>query len=127
MQSKIGLLENLSAKNVDLDEQIARLQKELQGQVDEKGEIEKRICMLQSGHEKEKSEFEERIKYLQSAKDLILNSKVGLQNELEDSNARTNILKQEIEKVKGQSRKAEDKLQSELSHTKTELVSNSFC
>ena len=123
MQSKISLLDNLNAKNVDLDEEIVKMKKELQSQVDEKGEIEKRICMLQSAHEKERSELEERIKSLQGAKELLLNSKIGLQNELEDANSRTNILKQEIEKVKGQSRKAEDKLQSELSHTKTELVS----
>ena len=123
MQSKATLLEDLSAKNADLETQMESLQKQIQEQMNEKGVIENRICVLQSTHEKEKSQFEGKMKDLQSAKDLLINSKLGLQNELEDATARTNILKQEIEKVKGSSRKAEDKLQSELSQLKAELVS----
>ena len=123
MQSKASLLEDLSANNAELESQMESLQKQIQEQINEKGEIENRICVLQSTHEKEKSQFEGKMKDLQSAKDLLLNSKLGLQNELEDATARTNILKQEIEKVKGSSRKAEDKLQSELSHLKAEFVS----
>ena len=123
LQSKNNMLGSISAKNAELDEQIIRLQKELQDQSSEKAEVEERICKLQSSYEKEKSDLEERAKDLQNAKDLLLNSKVEMQNHLEDSNARTNILKQEIEKVKIQSRQVEDKLQSELSHIKNELVS----
>lgn len=72
-------------------------------------------------HETENLELEERAKDLQNAKDLLLSSKLELQNELEDANARTNIIKQEIEKVKRESHKVEDNLQSQLSQIKTEL------
>ena len=123
LQSKSSLLEGLSAKNSGLETKMESLQNQIQDQINEKGDIERRICALQTTHEKEKSQFEGQMKDLQSAKDLLLNSKLGLQNELEDANARTNILKQEIEKVKGSSRKAEDKLQSELSQLKAEMVS----
>ena len=123
MQSKSSLLEDLSAKDAEMETQMSRLQKQIEDQINEKGEIENRICLLQSTHEKEKSQFEGKMKDLESAKDLLLNSKLGLQNELEDATSRTNILKQEIEKVKGSSRKAEDKLQSEMLQLKAELVS----
>ena len=77
---------------------------------------------MQTEHEKDKSEFEDKVKDLQNANELIQKSKLELQNNLEDANSRTNILKQEIEKVKVASRKVEDKLETELSNLKAELV-----
>ena len=127
MESKISLFENISTKNSQLNKEIARFQNELKAEVDEKQEIEKRICILQSANEQEKSSLEKQVQDLESSKESILKSKIGLQNDLEDANARTNILKQEIEKVKGQSRKTEDKLQSELSNIKTEMVGIFAC
>ena len=87
-------------------------------------EFEKEFSSSGSSQEDkdELTKFEDELKDLQNAKELLMNSKLGLQNELEDANSRTNILKQEIEKVKGVSRKVEDRLQSELSQLKTELV-----
>ena len=121
------MFENLSTKNSDLNKEIARFQNELKAEVEEKREIEKRICILQSTNEQEKSSLEKQVQDLESSKESILKSKIGLQNDLEDANARTNILKQEIEKVKGQSRKTEDKLQSDLSNMKTEMVGIFAC
>ena len=133
MKSNKSLIEDLSAKNVGLDTQIEKLQNDLQKQINEKGAVENSnsnlrivICNLQSAREKEKLEFEGEIKNLRMSKNLLLKSKLGLKNELEDSNTRTNIIKQETEKVKKASLKTEKKLQSELSHLQTELVSN-FC
>lgn len=123
IQSKNDMLEGISVKNAELDERVITLQKELHCQANEKLEVEERICKLQSSYEKEKSDLEERSKDLQNAKDLLLNSKVQLQNALEDANARTDILKEEIEKVKLKSRQAEDELRTELEHIKNELVS----
>ena len=77
---------------------------------------------MQTEHEKDKSKYEDKMKDLQKTNELLQNSKLELQNNLEDANSRTNILKQEIEKVKVASRKVEDKLETELSHLKAELV-----
>ena len=111
---------------MELEEHITTLKKEVKDEVREKVEAEERICRLQSSYEKEKTDLEEHAKDLQSAKDLLLNSKVQLQNKLEDANLRTNILKQEIEKVKMQSQNTEDQLQSEIKTIKNELVRKSL-
>ena len=120
------MIEDLEAKNVGLDTQIRNVKNQLEEQVKEKVEVENRICALQSAHEQEKLQFEGTIKDLQSAKDSLIDSKLVLQSDLEDANARTHIIKQEIEKVKDASRKTEAKLQSELYHLETELVSTMF-
>ena len=117
------MVEDLKLKNVGLDTQIKTVKNQLEEQVKEKIQVENRICALQSAHEQEKLQFEGTIKDLQSAKDSLIDSKLVLQSDLEDANARTHIIKQEIEKVKDASRKTEAKLQSELYHLETELVS----
>ena len=123
MQSKSSTLEDLKSKKDNLEKQQETLKKDLQCQLNEKTEFENRICGLQSAHEKQLSEFDVKLKDLETAKGSLINSKLAIQNELEDANARTNIVKQELEKAKAGSRKTEERLESELSNLKSDLVS----
>ena len=123
MQSKSSTLEDLKSKKDNLEKQQETLKKDLQCQLNEKTEVENRICGLQSAHEKQISEFDVKLKDLETAKGSLINSKLAIQNELEDANARTNIVKQELEKAKAGSRKTEERLESELSSLKSDLVS----
>ena len=123
MQSKSSTLEDLKSKKYNLEKQQETLKKDLQCQLNEKAEVENRICGLQSAHEKQISELDVKLKDLETAKGSLINSKLVIQNELEDANARTNIVKQELEKAKAGSRKTEERLESELSNLKSDLVS----
>ena len=123
MQSKSSTLEDLKSKNANLEKQQETLKKDLQCQLNEKAEVENRICGLQSAYEKQISEFDVKLKDLETANGSLINSKLVIQNELEDANARTNIVKQELEKAKAGSRKTEERLESELSNLKSDLVS----
>merc|ERR1719150_131169 len=93
LQSKSSTLEDLKSKKDSLEKQQETLKKDLQCQLNEKTEVENRICGLQSAHEKRISEFDVKLKDLETAKGSLINSKLALQNELEDANARTNIVK----------------------------------
>ena len=123
LQSKSSTLEDLKSKKANLEKQQETLKKDLQCQLNEKTEVENRICGLQSAHEKQISEFDVKLKDLETAKGSLINSKLAIQNELEDANARTNIVKQELEKAKAGFRKTEERLESELSNLKSDLVS----
>ena len=123
MQSKSNILEDLTSKKANLEQEQETLKKELQCQLNETAEVEKRICGLQSAHEKQLSEFDAKLKDLETTRDSLIKSKFATQNELEDANARTNIVKQELEKVKSGSRKIEERLESELSSLKSDFVS----
>ena len=123
MQSKSNILEDLTSKKANLEKEQETLKKDLQCQLNETAEVEKRICCLQSAHEKQLSEFDVKLKDLETARDSLLKSKLATQNELEDANGRANIVKQELEKVKSGSRKIEERLESELSSLKSDLVS----
>ena len=125
MQSKSSTLEDLRSQKANLEKQQETLKNDLQCQTNEKAEVEKRICGLQSAHEKQISEFDVKLKDLETAKGSLINSKLAIQNELEDANARTNIVKQELEKAKAGFRKTEERLESELSNLKSDLVSKS--
>ena len=123
MQSKSSTLEDLKSKKANLEKQQETLKNDLQCQINEKAEVENRICGLQSAHEKQISEIGVKLKDLETAKDSLINSKLVIQNELEDANATTNIVKQELEKAKAGFRKTEERLESELSNSKSDLVS----
>ena len=122
LESKSSLLKDLSEKNAEIEVEIDTIRRKLEEKTSEKEDVEKRICLIQTEHEKDKSKYEEKMKDFQDANELLQKSKLELQNNLEDANSRTNILKQEIEKVKVASRKVEEKLDTEISHLKAELV-----
>ena len=71
LQSKSSLLEDLSGKNVDLETKIEGLEKEIEEQINEKGEVEKKFYALKSPHEKDKLEFEGNISNLEVSNILV--------------------------------------------------------
>ena len=66
---------------------------------------------------------EERISDLERAKDILLDAKVNLQNEVADSGKRQMLLQEQIESVNGQLKDREDRYEMEVNGLRQQIVS----
>ena len=81
------------------------------------------ICRIQKSSEIEKLKNEERISDLERAKDILLDAKVNLQNEVADSGKRQMLLQEQIESVNGQLKDREDRYEMEVNGLRQQIVS----
>ena len=81
------------------------------------------ICRLQTLWETEKSKQEDRISDLERAKELLLDSKVDLQNELEKSAESCSQVRKEVEAANARSNELKKKLEGQIQDLKLQLVS----
>ena len=88
----------------------------------EKEEAESKICQLQTLLEKEKARLEERLSDLEKAKELLLDSKVDLQHQLDSSKSDAKTLQEQLEKLKVEKEKIADTFSREI-----ETLKKDYC
>ena len=92
----------------------------------EKGEAEEKICQLQSLREKERETLEEKITDLERAKELLLDSKVIIQDQLEEMNSKLSMQEAQTKTVRAEAVKKEKDLREEMGQMRNVIVSLNF-
>jgi predicted nucleic acid-binding Zn-ribbon protein len=104
--------------------EFEQMSSELEASRIELSERDESICRLQTLLETEKSRLEDRIYDLERAKELLLDSKVELQNEVEKSAESCLQMRKQVEVADARSHEVKTKLEGQIQDLKYKLVSH---
>ena len=113
LEAKEAALDDLRGRWEESKEAMAKLEADVKFMSNEKSEAEEKICQLQKLAEVEKAQQADKVADLEKAKEILLDSKVEMQQSLDDCKA-------ELKKAKTVYNDAlEGREKLVLSHTKT--------